>query len=132
MMAIFNNYFIYDFRKIILILSLIFCLSNNIYSIEYQESDSLLIQYKQSNDSLVIDNQILRDEIQRTTNEMAILKDRWTDMEYFTRLLQFAAGLLVILCIAEFILLLIYVKKKQIKKSTHRATGATSGQRDPS
>jgi len=46
---------------------------------------------------------------------MSTLEQRLADMEYFTQLLEFAAGLLVILCLALFVLLMISVKRNRIK-----------------
>ena len=46
---------------------------------------------------------------------MSTLEQRLADMEYFTQLLEFAAGLLVILCLALLVLLMISVKRNRIK-----------------
>lgn len=48
-------------------------------------------------------------------NNDVILQDRLRDMEYFTRLVEFAAGLLVILCMALIVLLIISARKNKLK-----------------
>jgi hypothetical protein len=48
-------------------------------------------------------------------NNDVILQNRLRDMEYFTRLVEFAAGLLVILCTALIVLLMISARKNRLK-----------------
>ena len=57
----------------------------------------------------------LNTDVYSTENEMSTLERRLTDMEYFTRLLEFTAGLLVILCLALLVLLIIFVTRNRIK-----------------
>ncbi|HNS16722.1 MAG TPA: hypothetical protein PKH94_10410 [Bacteroidales bacterium] len=61
----------------------------------------------------MVQNQGFRDEIQRTTQDFDLVKTRLTEMDYFTRLLEFIVGLLIILMIALFILLLIHCGKNR-------------------
>ncbi|MDD5508049.1 MAG: hypothetical protein PHD25_06915 [Bacteroidales bacterium] len=57
----------------------------------------------------------LNNNIYSIDNNDVILHDRLRDMEYFTRLLEFATGLLVILCLALSILLIISARKNKLK-----------------
>jgi len=57
----------------------------------------------------------LNTDVYPAENEVSTLERRLTDMEYFTRLLEFTAGLLVILCLALLVLLIIFVKRNRIK-----------------
>jgi len=69
----------------------------------------------------------LNTDVYSTENEMSTLERRLTDMEYFTRLLEFTAGLLVILCLALLVLLIIFVIKSRIKTRQIRQYAQNQG-----
>ncbi len=108
-----NKNFILNYCKIIIALYLIFSLSNNLYSVENQYSDSSLIRYEQLIDTLLIQNQDLNDDLQQSARELTMVDERMTEMIYFTRLLEFASGLLVIFLTALSVLLLVYGRKNR-------------------
>lgn len=110
-MHIINKRFIHNYLKIIGILYLITGLSNFIYSAEIQNFDSLISRHESISDSLTIRNQNLQDELQRSIEEVILVRSRLTEMVYFTRLLEFAVGLLLIFLIALFVLFVCCLKK---------------------
>ena len=57
----------------------------------------------------------LNKDVYSIDNKNYMLKDRLTDMEYYTSLVEFTAGLLVILCLALIVLLIINARKNKLK-----------------